>query len=386
MPQGTPFTPPSSFPPSWLDGSSEMVIAKSEWNRIPPGSTINEADYEIDWNAWVGLPYLTPGSSHPNRPLFHVFLKESFGFDKCVIPVAYFRGEEIPLLFTVAGPVDKNNAKPFYSVQYPEELKLSAFQLLYWGAYSSVSECFREFQPAENILPHPDGLKRLEKAYRELNIPFLAHSHLQSTYILSRLADDVPLCASSPSLRLTIPIPAADSNPLTGFPPSWLEPSCDVYLPMSQWNYTPGDNNSREWAYRVDWDTWTGHAYLIPYSRNPKRSYIHIFLKEYFGLDVCIIPVAFFRDDIRRIKLVFTAAGPIDANDSKRFYCVVYPDYFNHPEGLDDGPWLWSLGTFSSVSDCYKANDFQAILPRSDGRQRLEMAYEEYNMPSPFPS
>ncbi|KAJ7016052.1 hypothetical protein C8F04DRAFT_1097326 [Mycena alexandri] len=364
--------PHSQFPSAWLEPSTDQVISKAEWNRFPPGNTINEADYEIDWNAWLGLPYLIPGPNHPKLPLFHVFLKEYYGFNECIIPVAYFRGDEMPLIFTVAGPVDQNGAKPFYCMQYHEEFKhplpKGIVPFSFWGFYSSVSQCFREFDPAVPMAPHTKAMKRLSNAHRRLGIPLPPHPTLPSTYILTRLADD--------------PIQVL----LTGFPACWLEPSADVYIPKSQWNRLPGGNNPREWSFCVDWDPWTGNDYLLPSTRKPTRSLIHIFLKEYFGIDECIIPIAFFTDDPRKIKLVFTIAGPVDQDGSKPFYCVVYPDYFRYPEGLDDGPWLWLLGRFSNVPNCFKGYDSSVIASRVDGRERLEKSHLKYNIPSPFPA
>ncbi|KAJ7061054.1 hypothetical protein C8F01DRAFT_1231057 [Mycena amicta] len=370
MPQGAP---DSHFPSTWLEPSTDQVIAKSEWNRIPPGNTMHEADYEIDWNAWLGLPYLIPGPNHPKRPLFHVFLKEYYGFDECIIPVAYFRGDEMPLIFTVAGPVDQNGAKPFYCVVYPEDFKhplptgRSPFFLL--DFYSSVSQCFKEYTPAVDMAPHAKGMKRLSNAHRRLGIPLIPHPTLPSTYILTRLVDD--------------PIQV----PRTGFPQCWLDASPDVYIPKSQWSRLPGGgNNPREPAYFVDWESWTGNDYLVPSSRKPTRSLIHIFLKEYFDINECIIPIAFLLHDPRKIKLVFTVAGPVRDDGLKAFYCVVYPDYLTYGVGLEDGPgpWLWSLGTFSNVPDCFKGHDSSVIAQRTDGRERLEKAHQEYNLISPF--
>ncbi|KAJ7049043.1 hypothetical protein C8F01DRAFT_1185965, partial [Mycena amicta] len=220
------------------------------------------------------------------------------------------------------------------------------------------------------IAPHANGMKRLSNAHRRLGIPLLPHPTLPSTYMLTRLPDD--------------PIEV----PRTGFPPCWLEASPDVYIPKYQWNRLPGGNNPHEWAYCVDWESWTGNTYLLPSTRQPTRSLIHMFLKEYFDINECIIPIAFFLDDPHKIKLVFTVAGPVRDEGLKAFYCVVYPDYLTYGEGLDDdpGPWLWSLGTFSNVPDCFKGHDSSVIAQRTDGCERLEKAHQEYNIFSPFRS
>ncbi|KAJ6609529.1 hypothetical protein B0H10DRAFT_2063774 [Mycena sp. CBHHK59/15] len=158
-----------------------------------------------------------------------------------------------------------------------------------------------------------------------------------------------------------------------GFPDAWMTPQAQnaEVIHITLWNFeAPHQKNDFNVHWEVEWFTWGGWPRLL-IRESKSRSLFGILLREYFGLQGCVIPVAAFLGDSLQSWLVFTLAGP---ETEKEFYLVLYGEVL-------DGCTLSKFNkSFPSIDDFFRNGGsckFENLRPLSDGSIRMQNLYEK---------
>ncbi|KAF8207852.1 hypothetical protein K438DRAFT_1814414 [Mycena galopus ATCC 62051] len=132
-----------------------------------------------------------------------------------------------------------------------------------------------------------------------------------------------------------------------GFPAAWLEPVHDQFVfERAQWNLEPAPPDAVEGEeLSVNWPHASSAYHFLPKFRGVAIG--PTIIRLYFGLTGCIIPVA----DVPILEtatMVFTIAGPADAEGKKEFYVYV------HDHDKLSAIQLYRLPAFKSIADMYR--------------------------------
>ncbi|KAJ7651073.1 hypothetical protein FB45DRAFT_1018428 [Roridomyces roridus] len=139
---------------------------------------------------------------------------------------------------------------------------------------------------------------------------------------------------------------AAPPNPAPSFPASWLVERDIPVADFSLWNREqPAFDDPHVTQFTANWDrTWTTRYF------KPGREGVAIgptFIRHYFGVAGCIIPIAALTASVN-LCLLFVLAGPADANGKKLFFSYLHDD--DHLDQID----LCHVGRFASVAEFYQ--------------------------------
>ncbi|KAF8215024.1 hypothetical protein K438DRAFT_768856 [Mycena galopus ATCC 62051] len=139
-------------------------------------------------------------------------------------------------------------------------------------------------------------------------------------------------------------MPHNPPNGSKGFPAAWLEPIHDQFvMELPQWNHEspPADALEAE-DFIVNWSqSCSAPCFKSGAAIGPT------IVRLYFGLMGCIIPIADFLI-AETPTMIFTIAGPVDAEGKKDFYVYV------HNHSTLSAIQLYRLPPFPSVAEFYR--------------------------------
>ncbi|KAJ7220738.1 hypothetical protein GGX14DRAFT_559529 [Mycena pura] len=160
------------------------------------------------------------------------------------------------------------------------------------------------------------------------------------------------------------------SLPSKGFPDAWLLPSDDQVITKAQWNHEepPADAPYGD-EFTVDWPHSNSAGLFTPSSRGVIGPTI---VRHYFGLVGCIIPIASIPMLGETPAMIFTIAGPADAEGKKQFYV-----YFHNSLDLSATK-IYRLSRFATVADFFRNSEpWKVCVPPVSGGE--DMAKQELN-------
>ncbi|KAJ7220728.1 hypothetical protein GGX14DRAFT_675828 [Mycena pura] len=200
---------------------------------------------------------------------------------------------------------------------------------------------------------------------------------------MSQVRNESPACSSHssrPSRRFLFPpisLQASIALPSEGFPAAWLLPYDDQVIVKAQWNHEapPADAPDGD-EFTADWSISNSAVFFTPTSLGVAIG--PTIVRHYFGLAGCIIPIASIEPMLSESPaMIFTIAGPADAEGKKQFYV-----YFH--DSLDlSATEVYSLSRFASVADFFRNphaeqwGHWQVRVPPVPGGE--DMAKQELN-------
>ncbi|KAJ7464354.1 hypothetical protein FB451DRAFT_1561677 [Mycena latifolia] len=161
-----------------------------------------------------------------------------------------------------------------------------------------------------------------------------------------------------------------------GFPAAWLTPvDEDHVIDRAHWNTEATSPEKQLYAhYSVNW-----HEFYGIYIFRRKDHGIEIaglVVRHYFGIVGCIIPIGFI-PEIAPSALVFTLAGPCDADGRKEFYLLFYES------GVDTASLRRCSPGFSSVADFhlhYVSTMATFVRPVDGGKGETVALFEKFGI------
>ncbi|KAJ7442389.1 hypothetical protein B0H11DRAFT_2292111 [Mycena galericulata] len=166
------------------------------------------------------------------------------------------------------------------------------------------------------------------------------------------------------------------------FPPAWLVCADERYvIDPAHWNKDRGPPDAPGKAqFSVDWNNFFGTNLLVRTTYGVEI--IGLIVRHYFGVAGCIIPVGCLPGADEDV-LVFTTAGPCDADGRKEFY-ILFRD-----SGLETSHLLCYTTGFRSLAD-FHLNRFgmkqTKVVPVAGGeevvmKRFVECGYHEEPVP-----
>ncbi|KAJ7692867.1 hypothetical protein B0H17DRAFT_1200198 [Mycena rosella] len=161
-----------------------------------------------------------------------------------------------------------------------------------------------------------------------------------------------------------------------GFPDAWLTRADEKYvIERAHWNTDPPPPDQQ--CISVAWRGFYGTRLLVCLPEYGVELGA-IIVRFYFGITGCIIPVACY-PEFEELMIVFTTAGPYDADGRKQFYLLI------HDTGVEATRLLQFPPGFSSVTDFYlnRMPGLKCVQPVAGGAEAVRHEHDKcgYDMP-----
>ncbi|KAJ7193114.1 hypothetical protein GGX14DRAFT_577475 [Mycena pura] len=176
---------------------------------------------------------------------------------------------------------------------------------------------------------------------------------------LTRGNDSSPEYSPSPS----VPAPKSYAAVVkSNFPPAWLVPSDELVISRAHWNSVAAPENCMEGRiYMAEFGVFYGHGIHLLTSARFGVQFIPLIIREYYGIQGCIVPIGWmpFIDPV--IMFAFTIAGPVNEEGKKVFY-----EFMLGPTLKDSRLYRHSLGFFN-VHDFYTTSGPRDVVKPMEG-------------------
>ncbi|KAJ7217807.1 hypothetical protein GGX14DRAFT_561172 [Mycena pura] len=170
---------------------------------------------------------------------------------------------------------------------------------------------------------------------------------------------------SSPSL--SVPRPKSYAAVVkSNFPPAWLVPSDELIISRSHWNSVSAPGPYMEGRnYMAEFRVFYGIRLLT--SARFGVQFIPLVIREYYGVQGCIVPIGWMPFISPVIMFAFTIAGPVDEEGKKVFY-----EFMLGPTLKDSRLYRHSPGFFN-VHDFYTTPGPRDVVKPKEGESGFIM-------------